>query len=127
MTAQIVDLLQAVQINEEQKQPAAGPASEFQLAFRQSIKAAAIIKPRQFVNDCKILQLHLEHELFRSALNGPRKEFLVLSLVIVPWARPWMYSADISEQGRQFLISIRNEGLKGRIQILARASAEVRE
>src|SRR5713226_8409697 len=67
MPERIVNLLQAVYVDEKEQHPPPGPAPDFQLAFGNGHKATAVIQVRQFVRECKIAQFCLQHVLLCGA------------------------------------------------------------
>ena len=111
MTKGIVNLLQPVDVDEEQEHFTAGSAPEFQLTFRKSLKAAAIIKASQVILKRQIAEFCLQQALLRCAANcAPEK--LTEQLILGAPGACALLPTDISQQTGELLIHFRKQSLK---------------
>ena len=112
MTKGIVNLLQPVDVDEEHEHFTAGSAPEFQLTFRKSLKAAAIIKASQVILKRQIAEFCLQHVLLRCAANCAHEKFTEQLILGAPGTCA-LLPADISQQTGELLIHFRKQSLKG--------------
>src|SRR5260370_39517519 len=111
MPERVVNMLQAVYVDEKEQHPPVGSMPEFQLTVCKGHKTTAVVQSPQFVGESKIAQLGLKHVLLGGAANCAHQEF-IYPPPLGAGRGPLRLFVNLSQQKRQLLNCFRNQNLK---------------